>query len=556
MLVVAPWGFGAGFPASNHGSIRIRGQQRVRTVERRTAWSTTAWLPLSLALLCAACPSVDATPPAITEVIPLTTIDTPSFDLRVRGRGFGLREVSFDLSKGSGEATALRQRLALRSADGTPPVQVRVITTTVASPSELRATVYLFAPLPAGEYGVVLYVGDDPDPVAESSPAFAVRSALVSTDAGVTPRPDATPLVGPDAADAGAGPADADPPADDGGPLTPPDAGFVGFDAAPPVDSGLGPFPPGPGFRRAIVLSNDTGLPSPVDLTARITVPHGSMLAANQTRADGTDLAVYLGTTQLPHQVEDTAMLGTDRLELIVRLPVAVPAGTSAGLPLALTSDPVLPAATPPTDAVYVFAERFAGVLGSVPTDPNRYNDRWEQSCPDRRTGAANASKCRTDAEAGLTRRTVATPRILAMSNTPAANEVYEVVAYVGGTMQANTDIVYFSYGPDNSSFERTILLPELAYDPGFRPNATLTFQEVNNNNRTVSGWRLPSVDNGYQRMRVSFVPQLNQPNLHFRFISADNQARANTQVRLDDLVVRRALNPDFRVTLGPAEAR
>ena len=149
-----------------------------------------------------------------------------------------------------------------------------------------------------------------------------------------------------------------------------------------------------------------------------------------------------------------------------------------------------------------------------------------------------------------------ATPRILPMSNAPAANELYEVVAYVGGTMQANTDIVYFSYGPDNSSFDRTVLLPELAYDPGFRPNATLTFQETNNNTRTVSGWRLPAVDNGYQRMRASFVPQINQPNLHFRFISADNQARANTQVRLDDLVVRRALNPDFRVTLGPAEPR
>lgn len=515
------------------------------------------WLPLSLGLLCAACPSVEATPPAITEVVALTTIDTPSFDLRVRGRGFGLREVSFDLSKGSGAATALRQRLALRSADGTPPAQVSVITTTVTSPSELRATVYLFAPLPAGEYGVVLYVGDDPEPVAESSPAFAVGSALIPADAGPA-RPDAAPPVGLDAADAGVvGPADADPPVgSDGGPLDPPDGGFVGFDASPPVDSGLGPFPPGPGFRRAIVLANDTGLPSPIDLTMRITVPHGTMLAANQTRADGADLAVYLGLVQLPHQVEDTALLGTDRLELIVRLPVAVPAGTSAGLPLALTSDPVLAAGTPPTDAVYVFAERFAGVLGSAPNDPNRYNDRWEQSCPDRRTGAANASKCRTDAEAGLTRRTVATPRILPMSNAPATNELYEVVAYVGGTMQANTDIVYFSYGPDNSSFERTVLLPELAYDPGFRPNATLTFQEVNNNNRTVSGWRLPSVDNGYQRMRASFVPQINQPNLHFRFISADNQARANTQVRLDDLVVRRALNPDFRVTLGPAEPR
>ena len=60
MLVVAPWGFGAGFPASNHGSIRYRGQQRVRTVERRSAWSTRydVWLPLSLGLLCAACPSV------------------------------------------------------------------------------------------------------------------------------------------------------------------------------------------------------------------------------------------------------------------------------------------------------------------------------------------------------------------------------------------------------------------------------------------------------------------------------------------------------------------
>lgn len=506
-------------------------------------------------MLCAACPSVEATPPAITEVVALTTIDTPSFDLRVRGRGFGLREVSFDLSKGSGAATALRQRLELRAADGTRPVQVRVITTTVASPSELRATVYLFAPLPAGEYGVELYVGDDPDPVAESSPAFAVGSALVPADAGPA-RPDATTPSGVDAADAGVGLPDADPGVTDGGPLDPPDAGFVGFDAAPPVDSGLGPFPAGPGFRRAIVLSNDTGLPSPVDLTVRITVPHGTMLAANQTRADGTDLAVYLGLVQLPHQIEDTALVGTDRLELIVRLPVAVPAGSSAGLPLALTSDPVLPAATPPTDAVYVFAERFAGVLGSVPTDPNRYNDRWEQSCPDRRTGAANGSKCRTDAEAGLTRRTVATPRILPMSNAPATNELYEVVAYVGGTMQAATDILYFSYGPDNSSFDRTVLLPELAYDPGFRPNATLTFQEINNNNRTVSGWRLPAVDNGYQRMRVGFVPQINQPNLHFRFISADNQARANTQVRLDDLVVRRALNPDFRVTLGPAEAR
>ncbi len=540
----------AGFPASNHGSIRIRGQQRVRTT------------PIASALiLLAACPSTDPTPPSIQEVIVESVIATPSFDLLVKGHGFGLRDVSFDLSSGTGDAKLSRQRIQVLTRNGTPPAQIRAITSSVSSPSEMRVTVYLFDPLPAGEYGVELYVGDVAEPTAELKPAFVVRSALVTGDGGVTLAPDADPTVlAPDAlpgVDALEG-VDAQQPVDDGGLTDPPDSGAVFFDAAAPGDSGLGPFPPGPGFRRPILLANDTGLASPVDVTMRIVVPHAQMLAAipAQSRADGLDLAVYNGTTQLPHQIEDLALLGTDRLELIVRLTVAIPPGGSLGVPLALFSDPVTPAATPPTDAVYVFTERFANAFNSNANDPNQYNDRWEQRCPDRVTAAANGSKCRTDAENGLTRRSFATPRVLGMTANRAANELYEVVAYIAGAHQTQNDILYFSYGPDNSSFDVTTLLPEAAYDPAFRPNASQTFLEINDRNRVVTGWRLPTIRQPFQRMRASFAPAIPTPNLHFRYVSVDNQTNQNTQMILDDLVVRRALNPDFRVTLGPVEGR
>ena len=131
-----------------------------------------------------------------------------------------------------------------------------------------------------------------------------------------------------------------------------------------------------------------------------------------------------------------------------------------------------------------------------------------------------------------------------------------KLVAYIAGAHQTQNDILYFSYGPDNSSFDLTTQLPELAFDPAFRPNATQTFLEINDRNRTVSGWRLPAVRQPFARMRATFAPNIPTPNLHFRYISTDNQTNQNTQMVLDDLVVRRALNPDFRVTLGPVEAR
>jgi hypothetical protein len=493
-------------------------------------------------ILLAACPSTDPTPPSIDEVIVETPIALPSFVLRIKGHGFGLRNVTFDLSAGEGVAKETGPRVVVLSAAGTVPAEIGDIAATITSPTEARAAVGLREPLPRGVYGIELYVGDAAEPLAVLKSAFSVGDTTASGDTGVVTTPRDAGLTGADAAPSSDAPtsADADDPTADGGSLDPPDVGGF-FDAAQPAYSGLGPFPANVAYRRAITLANDTGLASPLDVTVRILVPHAQMLQATppQSRADGRDLAVYNGLVQLPHQIEDVALLGT-----------------SAGLPLALGSDPAAVAPAPPSDAIYVFAERFANAFNSNANDPNAYNDRWETRCPDRVTAALNGSKCRSDAENGPTRRTFATPRVQGMITGRGPNELYEVVAYIAGAMQTQADLLYFSYGPDNSSFDQTTLLPELAYDPGFRPNASITFTEINNRNRTVTGWRLPPTGQPYTRMRASFVPNVNTPNLHFRFISTDNQTNANTQMQLDDLVVRRALNPDFRVTLGPVEVR
>jgi len=516
---------------------------------------------LSVTIALVACPRTDRTPPVIDTVEKVSSLEVPQFKLNVRGHGFGLSGVTYDLSAGEGVATGSALRMEIRRHNGALPIEITRVVATIVSPTVLLVTVDITAPLPPDTYDLFLFGEGAAEPIAEKKAAFdapAISGPHPQDDAGMRPADDAA-AVGPDAPpampgdDAGTGL-----PFDDAASAVDPDAGIApGLDAQP-ADSGLGDFPVGPTFRRAIQLINDTGLASPVDITVRILVPHLAMIAAGESTASGADLAVYLGPTPLPMQIEDRGLLGTDRLELIVRLPIAIAAGPSMNLPLALYSDPLVGAATPTTEAVYLFTEHFDLDFPTfVPGRRDLWNDRWEDDCNDRLRATEPQSRCRLDSEAGLTRRTLASPSITAMSSAPPANERYEVVAFLGGAMQTTNDLLYFSYGPDAETFAATTLLPDGAYDPAFVPNANLTFQETTGANRTARGFRFPGgAGTPFTRMRVSFVPATSAPHLQFRYISADNQTNVNTVVGIDDLVVRRALSPDFRVLLGPAEHR
>lgn len=471
----------------------------------------------------------------------------PSFKLNVAGHGFGLDGVTYHVGQSLGVTEAPRAlRVEIRKRDGTIPAEINRASLKIVSPTALIVTVDLGSMLPADTYDLLLF-GDGAEAIAEKRPAFEVTSVSDGPILDATPPRDAAAR--PDAAgDAGA--LDAEPDAGGGDPR---DAGFL--DATARADSGLGPFPTAARFRRPITLINDTGLASPVDVTVRIPVPHAQMLAAGESSMSGVDLAVYLGAIELPYWIEDRALVGTDRLELIVRLPVAIAPGVTSNL--ALYSDPMLAATTPPTEAVYLFVERFdADFPAFTPGNRGQWNDRWLLDCEDRLRPQQPQSRCTSD-DTALVRRSVASPAILGMSSTPAANEIYEVVAFLRGSMQSPNDLLYFAIGPDNEAWDRTTTLPDGAYDPAFAPNAQLSFTEIDNRTRTERGYRFPPPPGqAFARMRARLVPATANAHLHFRFVSADQAVNPASVVSLDDLSVRRALNPDFRVSLGPVEPR
>lgn len=518
------------------------------------------------ALILLGCPNIIPTAPTIERVDLTLGEGASSFTLDIHGRGFALKGVSYSLDDGQGVTRVGDVVVQVSHSISGRIYRSLPSNTKILSPQAASARFVLDGEtLETGVYALEMYFqdpGEDPEDIAEKENAFEVQAD--------TPRPDAGPTdSGPRDADAGVS-ADADTPndggpMDDGGPspdADPRDAGPVdGEDLGPadaeptpdsgPPDSGLGDFVGDFGFRLPVQLSNPNASPTPLDLTVRLPVPHADWVAAGHAKADASDIAVYDGTTRLEHDFDDRMAVGTNQLALIVRVPFSVQASHTLVI---YFGDPNL--SVPRSDGVYVLVERFDLAL------PNTWNNAgaWTRNCFGRNVSTpSDIALCCQDSTANPTRRTIASPRVATLrdtANTP-VYAAYELSVWVAGRMDEANDLLYFAYSNTTDNFAGAILLPDGLYR-AFPPNASTTFQEVNNlGARTVSGWRLPAGSNQpFTRALARFVPNIDQPSLHFRYISPNGSSAGGTLVGLDDLSVRRVLEPDFGLTFGNVEAR
>ncbi len=506
--------------------------------------------------LVAGCPNTKATQPSIDGVEPEGDVTTVSFRLKVTGRGFGLKSVTFNVAKREGQVAPTPMSLQIARGES---VIKRIDGVTVESPRVVYADVELSDRLPGNQrYDVALL--DGTDLIARLDEAFFVpaqTSTETPADGGLTDGGDLIKDASlPDGGDMDAG---VDTGVDGGA-----DAGDTGVEDAGAedagvADSGLGPFEGAFGFRRLILPNN--AVVAPAGVTIEIPVPHASMLTSSTAlAADGADLAVYQGPDRLEHQWSDRFALGTDQLVIVARLVRDLPIGGSETDPLVLYSgDPG--AALQVSDGVFQFAERFFNPVANnwyVASNWVHCNiDRPFEVIFDQNNGPFGAY-CAIDRSASnLSRATLATPNLAGLDSAPGANLTYDMSAWLAGrTIDGAADITYFSYGPVNDQFDNTTDLDPTAFS-GFVPNGTLTFQDTDNQNRTVNGWRFPpDAIQWWQRTRIRFVPAFDAPALHFRFVSTNANTSNNSFFSVDDWWVRLALEPDFAPVLGPVEAR
>jgi hypothetical protein len=539
------------------------------TIPPQRSTSTTPTLFLAhaaLALALFGCPSTSPTPAAIDRVEVVGDPKSDDFRLRIIGRGFGPTTISYDLSTGQGVATI---DVRLEIYDSTEKIRIPIPTgdqLSVPSPGEIDARV-VGNPLQPGIYGVRLYRSTGAQVIASRGPgAFTVSADGVPPDGdanqdipdgGITPLDDAAADMtdGNGVSDSTIAPnSDAEEPMGDASEppdLGPPDSGVL-------PDSGLGPFAGNFRYRRQVLAQNQTASPAPAGTTIAIEVPLQSLAGMMQAKMDGTDVALYLGPTQLDTQWESPkTLLASATARLIARLPVETPVG-----PIPESSPLILywgdgQATVPRSDGVFTFVERFSA---PVPAPPWRVNT-WalcDRDYPLEATApGTGGAYCVGDSASNPTKRTIATPVVSGMLANPGPNLTYEATFYVEGLMVDQThDILYFAYGDAAQNVQTTILPTTYTLNP---PLALLTFDDGSPVGiRTVSGWRFPAAAaSTWAKTQLRFVPtQINQPTLHFRFVSNDGNNNGATYAAVDDLSVRLALEPEWGVTLGPLETR
>ena len=304
-------------------------------------------------------------------------------------------------------------------------------------------------------------------------------------------------------------------------------------------------------YRRQVRLVNSTGAAAAVGVTVRLVVPHAAMVQAGQSTAAGDDLALYSGQQPVDLQFDDRAKVGTDDLALVAALPFSVPPGDSDTPALHLYFGDTGGGVTR-SDSVYVFAERFARAPGR---GWSTTGGAWSVQCRDRTDASQRTSICVSDGENDPTRRTLATPPVSGIQQLGRSNQVYEVSAHMAGIMAEPADLLYFSYAEDTASVAQSTTLIVAAYQE-FPPNAETTFEETDQRLRQVSGWRFGATAPGTEWTRTRFLlsPNRDSPSLHFRYVSPNGTRALRTMVALDDLTVRRALDPELGATLGPVE--
>lgn len=496
----------------------------------------------------AGCPSTTGDPVRITNVEVVGDASSTAFELEVEGRGFGFTRISFDVSEGTGTSSTVDLSLRIFRQNGGNARVFRRRALTIQSPRLMRADVRLDQPLVEGTYGVQLFEGMEQ--LAELPAAFEVGGDGPPGDAGVDAGEPGDAGAPDDAEVVEAGPPDTG---------APPDAGFP--DTGPPDTGVVVPFVGNYAYRRSVDVTSQ--VVAPAGATLVVPVPHATLVAEGKAEPDGRDLRIYQGTTPLDFQWSDRFAVGTDTLEIVARLARDVPVGGDPADPLTLYyGDPA--ATNTPGDGVFEFVERFAA---EVAPQQQGNDDAWFSAAAwihcnlDRPLEmildpGTRGSYCALDRINGLARSTLATPRVRTMRNAPGANLVYEMSMWLAGqTPDGNEDIVYFSYGADNETFEATQDVG-LGSWRGFVPNGQLTFQDSDGQPRTVDGWRFPpDTIQWWQRAYARFVPVIDQPSLHFRNVSTDNDS-IDVGPSVDDWWVRLAVDPAPTIGLGPEEVR
>lgn len=505
---------------------------------------------LSSVAFAAGCPSTSPTPAEIEDVTVKGDPRSADFTLTISGRGFAT-DLEYDLSRAEGQARSTL-RFEAFSANERETVLADSNAITVVSPREI--VVEMRDPLSiAGVWGVRIYRD------AALQNLLAEKEAAFEVDEGEPQRPDAGE---PEPSDAGmmneedAGTSST---AGDGAVLEdsgePSDAGVADTGERP--DSGLGVFVGAYGYRRHIAIENPSAADAPLNTTIAVPVEHANLVAAGMAKADATDIILYLGTVPLEFQWEDPSKIGTNELVMIAKLNTAIPVGPYVGSPLVMYfGDPNQLTTT--TDGVYTFAERFGA---AVNTNQWYVASGWYHCNYDRAVvgpSAARGAYCVQDGDDNPTRRTLGTPLIAAIgAGQIAANQIYDLALWTAGRMvNQNNDLFYLAYDSVNDEFDNTTLIAAANW-VGFQPNvAGFTFRETDGNNRTVEGWRYLATEETWKRSSTRFVSAETATAFHFRFLSKDNDDNSATYVAVDDVTVRIALNPDFRVIPGPVEAR
>ena len=356
------------------------------------------------------------------------------------------------------------------------------------------------------------------------------------------------------------GPADSGASMPDSGAMPAPDAGMAPVDAG--NESLLGPWQGNYRYRREVLLTNPNQADAPGGMTIRLTIPYGDLIQAGQAQLppEGqpvSDVALYWNTEELPYQWEDQKIAyerdiqALNTLTMIAKLPQTDP------IPAGLLNQAVLvlyfgdPAATPRrTDDVFEVVERFtAPLVGWQSGD-------WELACSDRRGQTRFNSYCVEDSASLPYLTTLASPNTALLQRQPNTLDViYEMSFWYAGRMSGVDDLLYFAYGANTGDSVDTELVPRMSFTEN-PPDDVTSFEEANRT-RLVQGWRLPSASaQTWTRTVARFTPNIDNPSLHFRFVSPDGILSAGTQVALDDIQVRSTINPDFELSFGPIESK
>ncbi len=455
--------------------------------------------------------------------------------LRIQGRGF------LDLDQ-------------VRIFSELDDLEFRAQVVVLESPNVLRARFTLTSPLPPGSYGVSIWrLGAV---VSERNQVFTVEvtdGGVLVADGGVADSGDSgvSDPEPPDAGQQDAGQQDAGLP----------DTGLQN-------DAGVAVFPVDAQYRRWISVSSSVAIADAT--TVILSIDHRALVDAGKAQLSGDDLWVFQQDVALDYQFADRFALGTPDLKLIVRLAQPIAAGTAAqelalyyGNPQVNTSQA--------TDQVFEFSERFEDLVTPNNQDPEtswRVANRWrdctttrafDRPQPTPSATEAGAHCVHDDANDDFHRQTLATPRLeIRGDGQRPPNTRYEMSFWLAGRMvDGERDILYLSHFTDNESFSSTLPVTMSEYS-GYPVDATLTFQDSDNQDRTVSGWRLPADQpRWWAPVRFFFVPSVDRPSMHFRYVSAVAGGNATDSFTvLDDLWIRLAPNPAPSLDVGPEEER